>query len=209
MPCDASHHSYLLLHFVTICDLCSYEFLKDPLNVGCHTQPDEKKAKNEKLLLSFCHHPCRHETDFYFLFSGNWIQKLCSEHRMCVCVCAYVCAVSRVFAYEQRSTKCKQCAKQIMRSGCRACVPYAGLHLLPQSNDKTNKHISSEARNLTGKLNRFNFCFSCFVPVAPGTGSAQSNAKYTQNLPTKKEIHAQNDIKRMLSHNMVSIWLNG
>lgn len=32
--CDASHQPYLLLHFVTICDLCSYEFSKDPFNVA-------------------------------------------------------------------------------------------------------------------------------------------------------------------------------
>lgn len=36
--CDASHHSYLLLHFVTICDLCSYDFFlfEDPFIADCH-----------------------------------------------------------------------------------------------------------------------------------------------------------------------------
>lgn len=120
MPCATSHHSYLLLHFVTICDLCSYEFSKDPFNAGCHTDWNRNLWKiaacrffsifrQTRFLRIPCRHGTKHPTQRHRLFLSlfPWKLKRISSFLPCirasqnVCrVCVRYCRSSCICMYE-------------------------------------------------------------------------------------------------------------
>lgn len=73
MPCDVSHHSYLLLHFVTICDLCSYDFFFVWGSVYCRLPRRQKPKYSMRNCVASP--SCRHGTNTpiqIVFFSSIW-----------------------------------------------------------------------------------------------------------------------------------------
>lgn len=141
MVCVASHHSYHLLHFVTICDLCSYDFSEDPFNVGCHTcTVTLHRHRNMKncFVLSFffffnlLRFRCRLGTNttihrLFYLFSLNWIQ---TEFVGSVCSKFALIFVSHISIRTKKiHRKSRQCGKSFMRK--RENVSCRIVHRLP------------------------------------------------------------------------------